>query len=235
MTDNSKLKYSILVAIAGIGVIAIFAIIGVFAFLFSPPSKPTPTVLPPTLSPSKQYQPEIIPLSTYTPNPARTSTVTPTHTLVPTFTPTTTPPYVPPVGKPLPDLIIANISDPVCASSNVDETPRNYIKLTVIVRNIGDASTHPFGSFDVGVYILLGQASYSLDEWANRYGGVIAYPNLTISNLDPNRDRTFTLAIDRKGITKFGIKAVANSRENAVPEMDRENNTLIKYFSVNCY
>jgi hypothetical protein len=232
--DSSKLKYSILIAIAGIGVIAIFTIIGVFAFVVSPPSKPVPTVVPPTSHPSQQYQPEIIPLPTNTPNPARTPTVTPTDKPAPVF-PTATPPYAPPIGKPLPDLIVSHIGDPVCASSNVEETLRNYIKLTVTVRNIGEASTHTFGPFDVGVYILLGQSSYSLDEWADTYGGVVARPNMTILNLDPNWDRTFTLGIDRKGITNFGIKAVANSGENPIPEMDKENNTLIKYFSVNCY
>jgi hypothetical protein len=107
--------------------------------------------------------------------------------------------------------------------------------LTVIVRNIGEASTHSFGSFDVGVYILLGQSSYSLTEWADKYGGVIGSPNLAISNLDPNWDGKFTLAIDMKEITNFGIKAVANPGENFIPEMDRENNTLIKYFSIYCY
>jgi hypothetical protein len=219
-----------------LGILAICVVVMAFILVIFPPTlKPAPTITPPASVPSKKFQPEIIPLSTYTPNPARTATVMPTDTLVPTLTATTTPPYVPPIGKPLPDLIISRIGEPVCKQDVYEEVPRSYLTLTVIVRNIGDASTHSFGPFDVGVYILLGQSSYSLAEWADTYGGVIGSPNLTISNLDPNWDRKFTLAIDMKGITNFGIKAVANPGENFIPEMDRKNNTLIKYFSVNCY
>lgn len=233
MTSESRKTNIISSAAAVVGVIAICVIIGMFAILFSPPSKPVPTPLPPTAIPSRQYQPEVIPLSSFTPNPVLTSTATPTDKPAPAPTLITT--LLPPIGKPLPDLVIASISDPVCASSNVDDVPRDYIQFTVIVRNIGKASTHYFGSFDVGIYIVLGQTSYNLSEWANTYDGVIAYPNLTISNLDPHWDRTFKLAIDRNGITKFGIKAVANDGEKPVPESDRTNNTLIKYFSVYCY
>ena len=233
MTNESR-QTNIISAIAVvIGIIAICVTVGAFTILFSPPSKSNPTALPPTAIPSRQYQPEVIPLPSFTPNPERTSTVMPTDEPAPAPTPTST--LLPPIGKPLPDLVIASIGDPVCASSNVDDVPRDYIQFTVIVRNVGKASTHTFGSFDVGVYIVLGQASYSLKEWADTYGGVIAYPNLTISNLDPNWDRTFKLAIDRNGITKFGIKAVANDGENPIPESDRTNNTLIKYFSIYCY
>jgi hypothetical protein len=218
---------------AGIGAVAVCLIIAVFSILFAPPAKPAPTALPPTTIPSRQYQPEVIPLPSFTPNPARTSTVAPTEK--PATAPTLISTLLPPIGKPLPDLIIANIGDPVCASSNVDDVPREYIQFTVIVRNIGKASTHYFGSFDVGIFIVLGQSSYSLEEWADTYGGVIAYPNLTISNLDPNWDRTYKLGIDRNGITKFGIKAVANAGDSPIPESDRTNNTLVKYFSIYCY
>ena len=227
------MKNTIPAIAAVIGAVAVCLVVVVFAILFSPPAKPAPTPLPPTAIPSRQFQPEVIPLLTFTPNPVRTSTVTPTDKPAPA--PTLTSTLLPPIGKPLPDLVIASIGDPVCASSNVDDVPRDYIQFTVIVRNIGKASTHTFGSFDVGIYIVLGETSYSLKEWADTYSGVIAYPNLTISNLDPHWDRTFKLAIDRNGITKFGIKAVANDGEKPVPESDRTNNMLIKYFSIYCY
>jgi hypothetical protein len=236
MAKDHEQKHILPVIAALVGVMAIIVVIGVFVVVISPPtSEPAPTAAQPTLIPSRQYQPEVLPLSTFTPNPERTFTVTPTDKPAPASTVTPTLSYVPPIGKPLPDLTIVSIGDLVCASSDLDTSPRSFIKLTVVVRNIGQASTHTFGPFGVGVYMLLGQSSYSLDEWANTYGGLIGSPNLTISNLDPNRDRTFTLAINLNGIRNFGIKVVANSGANPIHEMDRENNTLIKYFSSRCY
>jgi len=112
---------------------------------------------------------------------------------------------------------------------------RRYLRLTIIVRNIGRGSTHYFGPVNVGVYIVLGQREYSLDEWAQEFNGVIGDPPLRISNIDPNRDITIALAIELVEHMRFGIKVDANSGENPIPETDTMNNTLVRYFSLYCY
>ena len=216
---------------ATLGIVAICVLIIVFEPAILPMlSRSTPTATQSSAILSRRYQPEVIPPQTDTPNPVLTATNMPTDTPIPTITSTFT--LTPtPIDKPLPDLIVAGISDPVCAKGYFGDTLRNYVKLKMIIRNIGHASTHYFGSFDVGVYVLVGQSSFGLDEWADKFNGVIASPNLKISNLDPNRDVTFTLAIDIKGMKEFGIKVIANSGANPIPEMDTVNNALIKHFS----
>jgi len=196
-------------------------------------SRPTPTKAAPTLTPViSRYQPESIPASTDTPNPTLTATVPPTNTAAPTITPTPTYFFN---DKPLPDLTVTGISDPVCSTIREADTITHYVKIKLVIRNIGRASTHYFGTFDNEVYVLLGESSYRLDEWADQFNGLISDPHLKVLNVDPNWDITFTLAINLKGNTNFGIKAVANAGKNTIAEADTTNNRLIKYFSVYCY
>lgn len=109
-----------------------------------------------------------------------------------------------------------------------------YIKLNIIVRNVGPGSTRSFGPFSVRVNLILGQHRYSLDEWASGFNGVIGSSNMDISNLSPNGDVKLNLSIDLKGNTKFGVEVIANSGSNTIPETNTTNNTLIQSFSVIC-
>jgi len=235
MTTNSKTRFPIEVFLFIIATVAgiFFVFMNVGPELLSELARPTPTVVPPTLTPvTNRYQPEIIPALTDTPNPTSTSTVPATQTPLPTLTPTPTYFYN---DKPLPDLTVTGIGDPVCSTVREDDTLTHYVKIKLVVRNVGRASTHYFGTFDNEVYILLGESSYRLNEWDNNFNGMISNPRLKVLNLDPNWDITFTLAINLKGNRNFGIKAVTNSGEHTISESDMTNNTLIKYFSVYCY
>jgi len=210
-----------------IGLFAILAILVAFSSLFIlPKPKLVSTVIQDTPISSEQYKPEVIPFSSTLSASARTSTPVPANTHISNPTPIITRPPIS-LNKSLPDLVVTGISDPVCESGYVEDVLRDYLKFKVVVRNIGRTSTH---SFDVNVYILVGSRSYPLSEWANKFNGVIGSPNILISNIEPSKDATFTLAIDISGITKFGIKVVANSGVSPIPELDMANNTLIKYF-----
>jgi hypothetical protein len=131
----------------------------------------------------------------------------------------------------LPDLIVTGLSEPVC----VPDRPGTILEFTFYVRNIGRASTRSFGLFEVGVYLILGQVRYGLDEWAEEFDGVIGASRLEVPNLNPNDDLKFTVVIDLKGNKDFGVEVIANSGEDPIREADTTNNTLIKYFSVYCY
>jgi|GEM_PF-2956511 len=197
-----------------------------------------PVLLPQILKPVPQAITETLVIPSDTPTPAptitRLPTDTPTATITPTFTPTWTPDFSGITG-PLPDLTVTGISDPTCTPDHLGTTNGVYAKLTIVVRNIGRAPTRSFGSFDVGIFLILGQQRYGLDEWAAKFNGVVGSSNPEISNLNPNADVALKLEIDLKGNTKFGIQASANSGANPIPETDTTNNTLIKYFSMYCY
>ena len=193
-------------------------------------SKPTPTAIQPTSSASSQYQPEIIPILTHTPAPTQTGTGMPTNTPLPTPTPF----FLPTIefdNVPLPDLIVSGLSDPVCAT----EYEGTKLRFSIFVRNIGFASTRNFGSFDTGVFLILGDRHYSLDEWAQEFNGVVGSSIVEVASLSPDQDIKFTVVIDLIGNKDFGIEVTVNSGENPIREEDRTNNTLIRYFSVNCY
>jgi len=193
-------------------------------------STPTAQVLTPTLPIlSKQSFPETSDVPTNTSNLAGTSTILPTDTPTFTFTPTFTS-----TAQPLPDLTVTGISDPICTKDQRVIPEKLYVKLSIIVRNIGPGSTRPFGPFSVRVDLVLGQHHYSLDEWASGFNGVIGSSNMDILNLNPNRDVKLNLSIDLKGNTKFGIEVIANSGPNTIPESDTTNNTLIQGFSIIC-
>jgi len=108
-------------------------------------------------------------------------------------------------------------------------------KFTIIVRNMGHASTHYFGQVNVDVFLILGETYYGLDEWASRFDGVIGSSNLQIANLDFDRDVALKFELDLKGNTEFGIEAVANSGANPIPESSTLNNKFRRYFSKYCY
>jgi hypothetical protein len=131
----------------------------------------------------------------------------------------------------LPDLTVTGLSEPVC----VPEYESTILEFTFFVRNIGRASTRNFGVFDVGVFFILGQRRYSLEEWETQFDGVIGTSNMVVSNLNPNDDIKFTVVIDLIGNKDFGIEVVANSGEIPIREADMTNNTLLKYFSGYCY
>ncbi len=236
MADNSRINHTLSLVFIIVGVIGILATVAVFAFVLSPPpAEPTPTALQPTSSPANSsipFQPESIPLLTYTPPPTRTSTSVPTNTPFPTRTPFILPTIaVDNQLLQLPDLTVSAISDPVCAT----EYEGTKLRFSIFVRNIGQASTRYFGSFDTDVYLILGQRRYSLDEWAEKFDGVVGSSIVEIFNLNPNDDLKFTVVIDLKGNKDFGIEVIANSGENPIREADTTNNTLIKYYSASCY
>lgn len=236
MADHSRLNHTLSLVFITLGVIGIFATVAVFAFVLSPPPADlTPTAIEPTPSPASSlmpYQPESIPLATYTPAPARTSTGVPTNTPFPTRTPFVLPTIaVDSQLLQLPDLTVSAISDPLCAT----EYEGTKLRFSIFVRNIGQASTRYFGSFDTDVYLILGQRRYSLDEWAEKFDGVVGSSITEVFNLNPNDDIKFTVVIDLKGNKGFGIEVTVNSGENPIREADTTNNTLIEYFSGYCY
>ena len=126
------------------------------------------------------------------------------------------------------------ISDPTCARDHLLTSERDYVKLSVIVRNVGRVSTRSFGSFSVLVNLILGQQRYSLDEWASSFNGVIDSSDMDISNLNPNADVKLNLAIDPKGNKNFGVEVIVNSGTDPILESDTTNNILIQGFSVIC-
>jgi hypothetical protein len=85
------------------------------------------------------------------------------------------------------------------------------------------------------VYLLLGQRRYGLDTWATEFDGVVGSSVTEVFNLNPGDDIKFTVVIDLKGNKDFGIEAITNSGESPIREADTTNNTLIEYFSANCY
>jgi hypothetical protein len=233
MTESSRVNRIFSVTAIIVGVIGIIATVLIFSLELSPPTpEPTPTVTQPPSSPSGGYQPEVIPIVTHTPGRTQTETAAPTNTPLPMR-----PPFVLPTILStsqllqLPDLIVTGLSEPVC----VPDRPGTILEFTFYVRNIGRASTRSFGLFEVGVYLILGQVRYGLDEWAEEFDGVIGASRLEVPNLNPNDDLKFTVVIDLKGNKDFGVEVIANSGEDPIREADTTNNTLIKYFSVYCY
>lgn len=152
----------------------------------------------------------------------------PTNTPVPTLTQIVIPTLV--SNSQLPDLTVTAISDPIC----VPETEGTIIEFNVFVRNIGKAGTSNFGRFNIGVYFILGQSKYSLNEWAEQFNGVVGTSNMEVFNLGPGQDIKLTVVIDLLGNKNLGIEVIANSGENPIREMDMTDNTLLKYFSVYC-
>ena len=236
MANTPQSNYTISVIAIIIGVIGIFVTVVTFAFVFSPPTPiQTPTAIQPTSSPASSlapYQPESIPLATYTPAPTLTVTSVPTTTPFPTRTPFVLPTIaVDSQLLQLPDLTVTAISDPVCAT----EYEGTKLRFSIFVRNIGQASTRYFGTFDTDVYLILGQRRYGLDTWATEFNGVVGSSMTEVFNLDPDEDIKFTVVIDLKGNKELGIEVTANSGENPIREADTTNNTLTKYFSAYCY
>jgi len=235
MENNSKLNFPfeiLLLIIVILGAIGV-TLRAIGPELFAQFVKPTPTVMDSTLIPTTNYKAEIVPASTASPEATQTSTSLPTDTPIPTHT--STPALTTPITRPLPDLTVTGISDPVCMQGTFDDVVRNYAKVTVVVWNIGHGSTWHFGTVDVNISLILGQTHYSLVEWATQFDGMISVPNLTIANLNPDRSISFNLYIDLKGNRNFGVEATANSGVNPIPELDKSNNTLIKYFTIYCY
>lgn len=236
MANNSQINHTLSLIFIIVGVVGIIGTVAVFAFVLSPtPADLTPTAVQPTSSqPSSSvpFQPESIPLATYTPPPARTMTRVPTNKPFPTRTPFVLPTIaVDSQLLQLPDLTVTAISDPLCAT----EYEGTKLRFSIFVRNIGQASTRYFGSFNTDVYLILGQRRYSLDEWAEKFDGVVGSSIVEVANLDPGEDIKFTVVIDLKGNKGFGVEVTANSGENPIREADTTNNTLLKYFSVYCY
>lgn len=234
MANNPPPNRAIPVIAMIVGVIAIFVTVAGFAYLFSPSAaEPSPTVTPPNASPlglPSPYQPESLPLPSPAPAPTRTATVPPASPSRITHTPFVSP-TMEAENLPLPDLTVTGISDPVC----VPDRPGTIIEFSIFVRNIGRTSTRSFGSFDTGLYLLLGQRRYGLDEWATQFNGVVGSSLTEVVNLGPDADIKFTVVIDLKGNKDFGIEVIANSGESPIREADMTNNTLIKYSSVSCY
>jgi hypothetical protein len=234
MINNMNSKRPIQAVVALVGILALVLVVFI---AFGPEMRPmilrsTLTAIPPTSSPSSGYQPEVIPPPTYTQSPTMTATNVPTNAPVPTRTLIGIPTLVSDSRLlPLPDLTVTGISDPACAP----EFGRTTLRFTIIVRNIGRAGTLYFGAFDVGVFIILGQQRYGLDEWKTKFDGVVGTSNLKVFNLKPDQDVKFTVVLDLKRNAKFGIEAMANSGGNPIREADMTNNTLIKYYSVYCY
>ncbi len=231
MADSTKSRFSTEAAIVIIGVVAIFIVIAAFRFAVLPPPKlePTPTTIQPTPSSSNDYQPEVIHPLINTSSPTQTATNVPANTPVPTRTPIVIPTLV--SSSQLPDLTVTAISQPVCAP----EFNGTTLRFSIFVRNIGRARTRTYGSFDVGVFFILGQRHYSLADWETRFNSVVGTSNLDVSNLNPDGDIKFTVVVDMKGNTNFGVEVTANSGVNPIRELDTTNNTLTKYFSVFCY
>lgn len=232
MTDNSRANRFFSLTAIIVGVIGILAAVLVFAFESAPTATPMPMATQPTSRPSGGYQPEVIPLATYTPGRTPTETVAPTNTPLPTRTPFVLPTIVSTSQLlQLPDLIVTGMSDPIC----VPDRNGTILEFYIFVRNIGRASTRYFGPFDVDVYLILGQRRYELDTWATQFDGLVGGSNMTISNLDPGQDIKLTVVIDLKGNKELGIEVKANSGENPIREADTTNNMLIEYYSVYCY
>ena len=234
MTNNPKLAFPIeilLVIIVTLAGICITLMI-VGPELLPEILQPTSMVIPATSVTPGQYQPEVIPVQTDIPNLIPTLTILPTHTPLPTLTPTLTPTI--PITGPLPDLTVTGISDPICTQNHIGTTTGKFLNFTIYVRNIGRVSTRSFGTFDVEIFLFLGQTHYSLDEWANSFNGVVGSSNLKISNLNPNAGISLKLEIDLMGHTDFGLQVIANSGVNTIPEANTANNTLIESFSIYC-
>lgn len=233
MTDHSRADHIFSVTAIIIGVIAIIAVVFVFAFELSMPTvDPTPVATQPTSSPSGGYQPEVIPLATHTPGRTQTETAAPTDTPPPTRTP-----FVPPTIVStsqllqLPDLTVTGLSEALCVPDRIG----TILEFTFYVRNIGRASTRSFGPFEVEVFLLLGQVRYKLDEWDTQFNGVVGASKMEISNLNPGEDVKLKVVIDLKGNKDIGIEVIANSGGSPIREADTTNNTLIRYFSANCH
>jgi hypothetical protein len=227
MTNNPKPKLPIQVVFAILLLVATVAVgLVVLLVIFKPAI--TTIQLPNLISPTQALSKTPVAL-TETPSPTWTSTIIPTDPSTPTVVPSLTPTYTP-IAKPLPDLAVTGISDPVC----LRDGRSGSVMLTIVVRNIGRGATRSFGRFDVRINLILGQRHYGLDEWASRFNGVIGSSNPEILNLNPNADVELKIAIDLKGNTVFGIEAIANSGTNPIPETDTANNTLIQYFSIYC-
>lgn len=236
MTENHSTTPRWLTAVIVVGFIGIVVIAAAFPGIVSPsPAQPTPT---PTTAPrtptrrSASYQPEVLPLSTYTPAPTRTSTAAPTPTPFPTRTPFVLPTIA--FDSPLlllPDLTVTGISDPLC----LPERGGTIIELSIFIRNIGRAGTRYFGSFSVDVFLLMGEQRYGLDEWAEKFNGVVGASNLEIASLGANEDVKLMLVLDLKGNKNLGVEVRVNSGDDPMREEDMTNNSLIKYFSVKCY
>lgn len=236
MIKNSESNLALPVTAIIIGIIGIVAAVVAFAFEISPPAPVlTPTVSQPTSSSSSlssPYQPESVPLQTHTPGPIQTATSAPTTTPFPTRTPFVLPTIaVDSQLLQLPDLTVTAISEPVCAT----DYEGTKLRFSIFVRNIGRASTRYFGSFETDVYLILGQRRYSLDDWAEKFNGVVGSSIVEVTNLDPGGDIKFTVVIDLKGNKDLGIEVIANSGESPIREADRTNNMLTEYFSVYCY
>ena len=237
MTDNSGSNAWIQPAIAMIGIMVVICLTAVVITPGIVPvvREPTPTgVTFVVASPAGLYQPEIVPLPTYTFDPPQNSNIATTETPVPTLMPTVTltPTFI---SQPLPDLSVAGVGDPLCTPDHLGEKEGVFIKITFNVRNVGRAPTRSHGTFDIGVFLILGQQRYGIDEWREKFNGVVGASSLAIANLDPEEDVTLTLVLDLKGNSKFGIEVTANAGGNPIPEMDTTNNTLIRYFSIYCY
>ena len=182
MTDDSNPRSVIQITISIISILVILLIAIIF---FKPEFLPifsglTPTAVHPSSNLAEGYQPEIIPPLTDMPGPTQTVTSLPTITAVPTQTLIVVPTLI--SSRQLPDLTVTEITDPIC----VPGYEGTIIEFTIFVRNIGEASTRNFGSFDVGVFFILGQRRYSLEEWATQFDGVIGTSNMEVSNLHPN-------------------------------------------------
>ena len=231
MENNFKPRYSFSFISAIIGIVAIFVVVFFFAYEISPLIlEPTPTVIQPnSISSSGLYLPEVIPPPTNMAGPTEVSTSVPENTPIPTQTLLFIPTLV--SNRDLPDLIVAGLSDPVCAAEYEGTT----IGFTIFIRNIGRAPTRDFGSFNTDVFFILGQRRYSLDEWAVQFDGVVGSSVTEVFNLNPDQDIKFTVVIDLIGNKEFGIEVISNSGQNPIREADMTNNTLTKYFSVNCY
>ncbi|MEP7134470.1 MAG: hypothetical protein ABI904_06015 [Chloroflexota bacterium] len=228
MTNNPKPKLPIQVIFAILLLVATLTVGFVVLLVIFKPAITT-LQLPNLISPTQTLSKTPVAL-TDTASPTWTSTIIPTNTSTPTVAPSLIPTYTP-IAKPLPDLTVTGISDPVC----LRDGRSGSVTLTIVVRNIGRGATRSFGRFDVRINLILGQKHYGLDEWASRFNGVIGSSNPEIVNLNPNADVELKIALDLKGSSIFGIEAIANSGTNSIPESDTTNNTLIKYYSVYCY
>jgi len=212
----------------------IIATVAIVVTVFSGILKPAPTTkqLPDSILPTQTLQDTAV-VPTDTSLPVLTSTITPTDTPAATFTPSPTLTRTP-IPRPLPDLTVSGISDPVCTHDYRPDTQKAFVNLTINVRNIGLGSTKYYGPFSVRINLVLGQRHYSLDEWASDFNGLISVSNLQTWILNPNSDVEFKVGLELKGNTKFGIEAIANTASNPIPEFDTTNNTLTQYFSIYC-
>lgn len=236
MTENNQsipgwAAVSIVMGIAAIVLIAI-----ALPALVSPPNpQPAPTVWQMTSMPTeifRLYQPEILPPPTNTPPPTRTATAVPTNTPFPTRTPFILPTLA--FDSPLlllPDLTVSGIGSPIC----VPDREGTVLEIGIFIRNIGQAGTRNLGSFDVDIFLLMGQQRYGLDEWAEKFNGVVGVSPLEIFTLDAGQDVKLVAVIDLKGNKSFGIQVIVNAGDDPMREADMSNNTLTEYFSAACY